>query len=84
MDVFILHTLDKNFLNDLAIDDRLFMDENGNYWCAINHANENEFKFNRHLLKKVQKTYLLSRELVIYYTQQRETKGFSKRLGGQR
>lgn len=60
MDVFILHTLDKNFIYDLAIDDRLFMDENGNYWCAINHADENEFKFNGHLLKKVQKDGLLS------------------------
>lgn len=60
MDVFILHTLDKNFLYDLAIDDRLFIDENGNYWCAINHANENEFKFFGHILKKVQKDGLLS------------------------
>ena len=60
MDVFILHTLDKNFLRDLAIDNRLFIDENGNYWCVINHADENEFKFNGHLLKKVQKDGLLS------------------------
>ena len=60
MDVFILHTLDKNFLNDLAIDDRLFIDENGNYWGAINHSDENEFKFFGHLLKKVQKDGLLS------------------------
>ena len=60
MDVFLLHTLDKNFLYDLAIDDRLFIDENGNYWGAINHSDENEFKFIGHLLKKVQKDGLLS------------------------
>ena len=59
MDVFLLHTLDSNFLRDLAIDGRLFMDENGNYWCAMNHANENEFKFNRHLLKKVAKDHII-------------------------
>lgn len=53
MDVFLLHTLDGNFLRDLAIDDRLFMDENGNYWCAVNHADEDEFEFMGHLLKKV-------------------------------
>jgi len=60
MDVFILHTLDKNFIYGLAIDDRLFIDENGSYWCAINHADENEFKFAGHLLKKVPKDGLLS------------------------
>ena len=60
MDVFLLHTLDKNFLYSLVIEDKLFMDENGNYWCAINHSDENEFKFIGHLLKKVQKDGLLS------------------------
>lgn len=57
MDVFLLHTSDGNFLRDLAIDDRLFIDENGNYWCALNHANEDEFEFIGHLLKKVPKDY---------------------------
>ena len=55
MNVFPLHTLDEKFLHDLAIDDRLFKDENGNYWCAINHADEDEFEFAGHLLKKVLK-----------------------------
>ena len=59
MDVFILHTLDENFLYGLAIDDRLFIDENGNYWCAINHADEDEFKFIGHLLKKVAKDHII-------------------------
>ena len=59
MDVFLLHTLDKNFLYDLAIDDQLFMDENGNYWCAINHADKDEFKFIGHLLKKVAKDHII-------------------------
>lgn len=62
MDVFILHTLNKNFLYGLAIEDKLFIDENGNYWCAINHSDENEFKFIGHLLKKVQKDGLLSQD----------------------
>ena len=53
MDVFLLHTSDMNFLHGLAIDDRLFMDENGNYWCALNHADEDEFEFIGHLMKKV-------------------------------
>ena len=47
-----------NFLHDLAIDGRLFMDENGNYWCALNHADEDEFEFIGHLLKKVTKDYI--------------------------
>ena len=55
MDVFLLHTSDRNFLRDLAIDDRLFIDENGNYWCALDHADEDEFEFIGHLLKKVSK-----------------------------
>lgn len=60
MDVFLLHNLDRNFLYGLAIDDRLFIDENGNYWCAINHSDENEFKFIGHLLKKVPKDNAIS------------------------
>ena len=55
MNVFLLHTMDEKFLRDLAIDDQLFIDENGNYWCAINHADEDEFEFVGHLLKKVSK-----------------------------
>lgn len=58
MDVFLLHTSDRNFLRDLAIDDRLFMDENGNYWCAMNHADEDEFEYIGHLLKKVSKDHV--------------------------
>lgn len=58
MDVFFLHTSDGNFLRDLAIDDRLFMDENGNYWCALNHADDDEFEYMGHLLKKVPKDYI--------------------------
>ena len=58
MDVFLLHTSDMNFLHDLAIDDRLFMDENGNYWCALNHADEDEFEYVGHLLKKVPKDHV--------------------------
>lgn len=60
MDVFLLHTSDRNFLYDLAIDDRLFKDENRNYWCAMNHADEDEFKFFGHLLKKVAKDHITS------------------------
>lgn len=63
MDVFLLHTLDGNFLRDLAIDDRLFMDENGNYWCALNHADEDEFEYIGHLFKKVQKDHIDTVEL---------------------
>ena len=55
MNVFLLHTPDRKFLHDSAIDDRLFVDENGNYWCALDHADEDEFKFMGHLLKKVPK-----------------------------
>lgn len=58
MDVFLLHTSDGNFLRDLAIDDRLFEDENENYWCALDHADEDEFEFNGHLLKKVSKDHV--------------------------
>ena len=58
MNVFLLHTSDQKFLNDLVIDDRLFIDENGNYWCAIGHADEDEFEFVGHLLKKVQKDHV--------------------------
>ena len=58
MDVFLLHTSDMNFLHGLAIDDRLFMDENGNYWCALDHADEDEFEFIGHLLKKVPKDHV--------------------------
>lgn len=54
MNVFLLHTSSEKFLHDLAIDDRLFEDENGNYWCALDHADEDEFEFTGHLLKKVQ------------------------------
>ena len=57
MSVFLLHTSNEKFLHDLAIDDRLFMDENGNYWCALDHADEDEFEFIGHLLKKVPKDY---------------------------
>lgn len=60
MDVFLLHTLDRNFFYDLAIDDQLFKDENGNYWCAINNADEDEFEFIGHLLKKVAKDHITS------------------------
>lgn len=63
MDVFILYGEDRNFLYNLAIDDRLFIDENGNYWCAINHADEDEFKFIGHLLKKVAKDHILQSSL---------------------
>ena len=63
MDVFLLHTSDNNFLRGLAIDDRLFMDENGNYWCAMNHADEDEFEYIGHLLKKVQKDHVIPTEL---------------------
>lgn len=60
MNVFLLHTSDGNFLRDLAVDDRLFMDENGNYWCAMNHADDDKFEFVGHLLKKVERTrYIL-------------------------
>lgn len=59
MDVFLLHTLTENFLYDLATDDRLFIDENGNYWCVINHADEDEFEYTGHLLKKVQKDHVI-------------------------
>ena len=55
MDVFLLHTSDQKFLNDLVIDDRLFMDENGNYWGVVNHADEDEFEYNGHIFKKVSK-----------------------------
>ena len=55
MDVFLLHTFNSNFLRNLAIEDRLFMDENGNYWGALNHADDDEFEFMGHLLKKVQR-----------------------------
>lgn len=55
MNVFLLHTLDENFIHGLAIDDRLFMDENGNYWCALDHADEDEFEFIGHTLKKSSK-----------------------------
>ena len=55
MNVFLLHTTDEKFLHGLAIDDRLFIDENGNCWCALNHADDDEFEFSGHLLKKVQK-----------------------------
>lgn len=65
MDVFILHTKDRDFLYNVAIDDRLFIDENGNYWCALNHADEDEFKFIGHLLKKVAKDHVLSTEIVL-------------------
>ena len=58
MNVFLLHTSDMNFLHDLAIDDRLFMDENGNYWCALDHADEDEFEYVGHLLKKVPKDHV--------------------------
>ena len=58
MNVFLLHTPDMKFLHDLAIDDRLFMDENGNYWCAMNHADDDEFEFTGHLLKKVAKGFV--------------------------
>ena len=58
MNVFLLHTLDENFIHSLAIDDRLFMDENGNYWCALDHADEDEFEFVGHLLKKVTKGHM--------------------------
>ena len=58
MDVFLLHTSNEKFLHDLAIDDRLFIDENCNYWCALNHADEDEFEFIGHLLKKVPKDYI--------------------------
>lgn len=63
MGVFILHTDDRNFLYDVAIDDQLFIDENGNYWCAVNHADEDEFEFNGHLLKKVAKDHVLQSNL---------------------
>ena len=63
MDVFLLHTSDSNFIHDLAIDDRLFMDEHGNYWCALNHADEDKFEFMGHLLKKVQKDHIDTVEL---------------------
>ena len=63
MDVFLLHTSDRNFLRDLAIDDRLFIDENRNYWCAMNHADEDKFEFMGHLLKKVQKDHIDTVEL---------------------
>lgn len=63
MDVFPLYTSNEKFLHDLAIDDRLFIDENGNYWCAVNHADEDEFKFIGHLLKKVQKDHIDTVEL---------------------
>ena len=60
MNVFLLHTSDRNFLRNLAIDDRLFKDENGNYWGVVNHANEDEFEFNGHLFKKkVQKDHVI-------------------------
>lgn len=65
MDVFILHTKDRNFLYNVAIDDQLFIDENGNYWYAVNHADEDELKFNGHLLKKVAKDHILSTEIVL-------------------
>ena len=39
--------------------------ENGNYWCAVNHADEDEFKFNGHLLKKSCKRSHTSTEFVI-------------------
>ena len=65
MNVFLLHTLDEKFLRDLAIDDRLFIDENGNYWCAMDHADEDEFEFTGHLLKKFQNSHLLHRFHVI-------------------
>lgn len=65
MDVFILYGKDRTFLYNLAIDDRLFIDENGNYWCAVNHADEDEFEFDGHLLKKVAKDHILSIESVI-------------------
>lgn len=55
MNVFLLHTSSEKFLHDLAIDNRLFIDENGNYWGAMNHADEDEFEFVGRLLKKVQK-----------------------------
>ena len=58
MDVFLLHTSDGNFLHNLAIDDRLFIDENGNYWCALDHADEDEFEYVGHLLKKVPKDHV--------------------------
>lgn len=58
MNVFLLHTTDEKFLHDLATDDRLFMDENGNYWCALNHADEDEFEFMGRLLKKVSKDHV--------------------------
>lgn len=63
MDVFLLHTSNEKFLHDLAIDDRLFIDENGNYWCAVNHADEDEFEFIERLLKKVAKDHILQLSL---------------------
>ena len=56
MNVFLLHATDRKFMHDLAIDDRLFIDENGNYWCAIDHADEDEFEFMGHFLKKLDKS----------------------------
>lgn len=59
MDVFPLYTSNEKFLHDLAIDDRLFIDENVNYWCAVNHADDDEFEFVGHLLKKVAKDHIV-------------------------
>lgn len=53
MDVFLLHTFDDGILFDYAVCNRLFMDERGVLWGVINHADEDEFRFNGHLLKKV-------------------------------
>ena len=63
MNVFLIHTSNEKFLHDLAIDDRLFIDENGNYWCALDHADDDEFEFMGHLLKKVQKDHIDTVEL---------------------
>ena len=60
MDVFLLHLFDDGILFDMAVCNQLFMDENGTYLGVINHADEDEFMFNGHLLKKVTTDNLIS------------------------
>lgn len=63
MDVFLLHSPSKKFIYNVATDNQLFIDENGNYWCAINHADEDEFEYFGHTLKKVPKDHIISQEM---------------------
>ena len=65
MDVFLLHTSSEKFLHDLAIDDRLFMDENGNYWCAMNHADDDESEFVGPFLQKVSRDHMPNQDRLI-------------------